>query len=103
MITVEVAYALPHEQKIVAVQVEQGCTAYEAVIKSRIAEVFSQIDPDNDPMGVFGKAIRDPKKEVLKAGDRVEIYRPLIADPKEARAKRAAKLKAQKGQDAQAE
>lgn len=101
MITVEVAYALPHEQKVIAVQVEEGSTAYEAVIKSRIAEIFSQIDPENDPMGVFGKAIRDPKTELLKAGDRVEIYRPLIADPKEARARRAAKLKAQKEQEAQ--
>ncbi|KEA64989.1 UPF0125 protein yfjF [Marinobacterium lacunae] len=101
MITVEVAYALPHEQKIIAVQVEEGCTAYEAVIKSRIAEVFSQIDPENDPMGIFGKAIKDPKKEIMKAGDRIEIYRPLIADPKEARAKRAAKLKAQKEKEAQ--
>ncbi|WP_432697413.1 RnfH family protein [Marinobacterium sp. YM272] len=100
MITVEVAYALPHEQKIVAVQVEVGSTAYEAVIKSRIAEQFSQIDPESDPMGVFGKAIRDPKSEVLKAGDRIEIYRPLIADPKEARAKRAAKLKAEKEKEA---
>lgn len=96
MITVEVAYALPHEQKILAVQVEEGSTAYDAVIKSRIAELFTQIDPDSDPMGIFGKAIRDPKSEVLKPGDRIEIYRPLIADPKEARAKRAAKLKAEK-------
>ncbi len=96
MITVEVAYALPHEQKIVAVQVEEGATAYDAVIKSRIAELFSQIDPESDPMGIFGKAIRDPRSQVLKAGDRIEVYRPLIADPKEARAKRAAKLKEQK-------
>ncbi|MBS98725.1 MAG: RnfH family protein [Oceanospirillaceae bacterium] len=101
MITVEVAFALPHEQKIIAVQVEEGSTAYDAVIKSRIAEQFPQIDPDNDPMGIFGKSIRKPAEEVLKAGDRVEIYRPLIADPKEARAKRAAKLKAQKEKEAE--
>jgi putative ubiquitin-RnfH superfamily antitoxin RatB of RatAB toxin-antitoxin module len=103
MITVEVAYALPHEQKIVALQVEEGCTVYEAVIKSRIAEMFSQIDVENDPMGIFGKAVRDPKTTVLNAGDRVEIYRPLIADPKEARAKRAAKMKAQKEKEKSAE
>lgn len=103
MITVEVAYALPHEQKIIALQVEEGTTAWEAVVKSGIAGIFPQIDVDNDPMGIFGKALRDPKKEVLKAGDRVEIYRPLIADPKEARAKRAAKMKAQKEQANQAE
>lgn len=103
MITVEVAYALPHEQKIIALQVEEGTTAWEAVVKSGITGIFPQIDVDNAPMGIFGKALRDPKKEVLKAGDRVEIYRPLIADPKEARAKRAAKMKAQKEQAKQAE
>ena len=47
-------------------------------------------------MGVFGKAVRNPRDQVLKAGQRVEIYRPLIADPKEARARRAAKMKAKK-------
>lgn len=98
MITVEVAYALPSEQKIIALQVEEGSTAFEAVAKSRIAEIFPQIDIKNDPMGIFGKAIKDPKTEVLNAGDRIEIYRPLIADPKEARAKRAAKAKAAKDQ-----
>lgn len=96
MITVEIAYALPSEQKIIALQVEEGSTAFEAVAKSRIAEIFPQIDINSDPMGIFGKAIKDPKTQVLNAGDRIEIYRPLIADPKEARAKRAAKAKAAK-------
>jgi len=96
MIEVEVAYALPHEQKIIALQVAEDCSVYEAVIQSRIAEVFPQIDVENDPMGIFGKAIRNPKDTVIKPGQRVEIYRPLIADPKAARAKRAEKAKAQK-------
>lgn len=96
MITVEIAYALPSEQKIIALQVEEGSTAFEAVAKSRIAEIFPQIDINSDPMGIFGKAIKDPKTQVLNAGDRIEIYRPLVADPKEARAKRAAKAKAAK-------
>jgi len=99
LITVEVAYALPSEQKIIALQVEEGSTAFEAVAKSRIAEIFPQININSDPMGIFGKAIKDPKTQVLSAGDRIEIYRPLIADPKEARAKRAAKAKAAKAQD----
>jgi len=98
VITVEIAYALPSEQKIIALQVEEGSTAFEAVAKSRIAEIFPQIDINSDPMGIFGKAIKDPKTQVLNAGDRIEIYRPLIADPKEARAKRAAKAKAAKEQ-----
>jgi len=96
MIEVEVAYALPHEQKIIALQVAEDCSVYEAVIQSRIAEVFPQIDVENDPMGIFGKAIRNPKDTVIKPGQRVEIYRPLIADPKAARAKRAEKAKAQR-------
>ncbi|WP_286236671.1 RnfH family protein [Neptuniibacter halophilus] len=97
---VEVAYALPTEQKIISLNVAEECTAYEAVIKSGIAEMFPQIDPENDPMGIFAKAIKDPKTTVLKEGQRVEIYRPLIADPKEARAKRAAKMKAKKEAEA---
>ncbi len=98
MINVEVAYALPDEQRIVALKVEPDCTVHEAVIRSKIVEYFPQIDPDNDPMGIFGKAVRDPHKEVMQEGQRVEIYRPLIIDPKTARSNRAAKLKAQKQQ-----
>ena len=93
---VEVAYALPTEQKIITVTVPDECTVYDAVIKSGIAELFPQIDPENDPMGIFAKAVKNPKEALLKEGQRVEIYRPLIADPKEARAKRAAKMKAKK-------
>ncbi|GGO78501.1 UPF0125 protein [Marinobacterium nitratireducens] len=96
MITVEVAYALPHEQKIISLHVEDDCTAHEAVVRSGIVELFPEIDPSNAPMGIFGKAIANPRTQVLKDGQRVEIYRPLIADPKEARAKRAAKMKAKK-------
>ena len=96
MIRVEVAYALPHEQKIIALQVEEDCSAYDAVIRSGIVEAYPEINPETIPMGIFGKSIRDPKGTVLKEGQRVELYRPLIADPKEARAKRAAKMKAQK-------
>lgn len=99
MISVEVVYALPHEQKIIALQVDEECTAHQAVIRSGIAELFHDIDPDTVPMGIFGKAIKDPKATVLKDGDRVEIYRPLIADPKEVRARRAAKMKASKTAD----
>lgn len=96
MIDVEVAYALPHEQKIIALHVAEDCSVYDAVIQSRIAEIFPQIDVENDPMGIFGKAIRNPKDTTIKQGQRVEIYRPLIADPKDARAKRAAKAKAER-------
>ena len=96
LITVEVAYALPHKQAIIAVKLNEGATVYEAVLQSRICQKFEQIDAENDRMGLFGKAIRDPKKEVLKAGDRVEIYRPLLIDPKASRLQRAEKAKQEK-------
>jgi putative ubiquitin-RnfH superfamily antitoxin RatB of RatAB toxin-antitoxin module len=100
LINVEVTYALPTQQRIVALQVEPGTTVYDAVKSSGIEKIFPQINCESDPMGIYGKAIRDPKTTVLKEGQRVEIYRPLIADPKEARAKRAAKMKAQKEAEA---
>ena len=93
MIIVEVAYALPHEQKIIALQVDEECSAYDAVIRSGIVEIYPEIDPETIPMGIFGKSIRDPKSHTMKECQRVELYRPLIADPKEARARRAAKAK----------
>ncbi|MBA4503385.1 RnfH family protein [Marinobacterium sp. 3-1745] len=98
---VEVAYALPHEQKIIALQVDDECTARQAVVRSGIVELFPEIDPETTPMGIFGKAIKDPGTRVLIEGERVEIYRPLIADPKEVRARRAAKMKAQKAAEAE--
>lgn len=90
---VEVAFALPDNQRILSVEVPDQTSAYDAVIASGIVKIYPQIDPDNDPMGVFGKAIPNPKTHMLRDGHRVEIYRPLIADPKASRAKRAQKAK----------
>lgn len=98
LITVEVAFALPGKQAIIPLKVNEGASAYEAVIRSGICEQFPQIDPEKDNMGIFGKAIRDPKTHTLKAGERVEIYRPLLVDPKVSRAKRAEKAKLEKTQ-----
>lgn len=97
-ITVEVAYALPKKQKIASLKVAVGCTAREAVVLSRINEDFPEIDVNSADVGIFGNALGSrglpPAEEyVLKAGDRVEIYRPLIADPKEVRRNRAAEAK----------
>lgn len=96
LITVEVAYALPHKQKIIALLVEPGTTALEAVKRSRITDFFPDIDLATAKMGIFGqslgtKGMESADKQVLHQGDRVEIYRPLTADPKEARRKRAEK------------
>ncbi len=91
LIPVEVAYALPERQKIYRLEVEPGTTAYHAVEISGVLEDFPEIDLATAKMGIFGQALKGPKEHELKAMDRVEIYRPLIADPKEARRKRAAK------------
>lgn len=102
MITVEVAYATPARQLIVPLVVPEGTTAYEAVQRSNIAAEFSEIDIDKDPMGIFsrpldGKGRPKPAEYQLCAGDRVEIYRPLLIDPKAARLDRAKIAKPAKG------
>ena len=94
-IRVEVAYALPEKQKIVALDVAPGCTAREAVRLSNIVQRFPEIDVENCSVGIFGHALgargmKSAEEYVMQPGDRVEIYRPLIADPKEVRKKRAA-------------
>ena len=96
LITVEVAYALPHKQKILSLLVAPGTTALQAVERSGIEKHFPDIEIANAKMGIFGqslgtKGLDTAASHVLHEGDRVEIYRPLISDPKDARRKRAAK------------
>ncbi len=96
LITVEVAYALPHKQKIIELLVEPGTTALQAVERSGIEKHFPDIDISSAKMGIFGqslgtKGMDSAADHVLHAGDRVEIYRPLTSDPKDARRKRAEK------------
>ena len=88
---IEVAYATPEKQLIVEIDVNQGCTLKEAALLSGLEREFAGLDIANSPMGLFGRKVAKPELEVLKAGDRVEIYRPLIIDPKQARLNRAAK------------
>ena len=89
---IEVAYALPEEQVLIALDVDQGTTAEQAVKLSGVLEKFTDIDLTKNKLGIFGKAIK--ADQVLRDKDRVEIYRPLIADPKESRRKRAEKKEA---------
>ena len=96
LIRVEVAYALPHKQKIIALLVEPGTTALAAVQRSKITDHFPDLDIGSAKMGIFGqslgtKGLDSADKHILHAGDRVEIYRPLANDPKDARRKRAEK------------
>ncbi len=99
LIIVEVAYALPNRQQLTELKVPYGTTAFEAVEQSGIVEQFPEIDLESAKMGIFGQALgtkglKSPKEHVLEPKDRVEIYRPLIVDPKEVRKRRAAKAKA---------
>ena len=91
MMHVEVAYARPDKQEIVPVDVPEGTTALEAVKLSGITALFPEVDPDSNDMGIFGKVVKDPAAHELRDGDRVELYRPLKIDPKQARLNRAKK------------
>lgn len=93
-IEVEVAYALPTEQVILKVDVAPGASVENAIEESGILDRFHDIDLKVNKVGKFGKLCK--LKETLRAGDRVEIYRPLIADPKEVRRQRAAQGKVMK-------
>jgi len=91
VIDVEVVYAAIDRQVLLSVTVPAGTTVRAALLKSGICEAFSELDLANCPVGIFGKVIADPDKRPVQAGDRIEIYRPLLADPKEVRRLRAAK------------
>ncbi len=93
-INVEVAYALPEKQRIMKVNVDAGTTIGAAIVQSGIMVEFPELDVEFSKVGIFGKLAT--MQTVLQDGDRVEIYRPLIADPKEVRRKRAAEGKVTK-------
>ncbi|PCJ51072.1 MAG: RnfH family protein [Gammaproteobacteria bacterium] len=94
MIDVEIAYAQPDKQTLLILQVDKDCTAIEAVRLSGIVDEYPEINLQVAKLGIFSKACDNDYK--LKAGDRVEIYRPLLADPKEIRKRRAAEMAAAK-------
>ena len=87
LITVEVAYALPNNQLIIPLQVAPETTAEQAITASGILQKFPEIDLSVNKVGLFGKLSK--LETPLRHLDRVEIYRPLIADPKEVRKQRA--------------
>ena len=82
-IEVEVVYAEPERQRLVALTVPAGTTALEAAKLAQMERYFDGVDVDSSTLGVFGTRVKPD--QVLDAGDRVEIYRPLRADPKEVR------------------
>lgn len=87
LMKVEVAYALPDEQVILVIEVPQNTTIEAAIHQSGILEQYPDIDLSTNKVGIFSKlsSLTTP----LRAGDRVEIYRPLKIDPKEIRRQRA--------------
>jgi len=91
MIQVEVAYATPDKQKIIPVRIAKGATVHDCIVRSNITQHFAEIDLDQQKVGIWSKATKLDAQP--RDGDRIEIYRPLIADPKEVRRRRAEQAK----------
>jgi putative ubiquitin-RnfH superfamily antitoxin RatB of RatAB toxin-antitoxin module len=92
MFDVEICYALPEQQILLAVTVATGTTVREAIERSCIIERCPEIDLSTQAVGIFGKI--QALDTAVSAGDRIEIYRPLIVDPKLARQRRVSKARA---------
>ena len=88
MISVEVAYGIPERQAVLRVELPAGSTVAEAIERSGMRAQFPGLVVDPAVVGIFSRKVS--MEQVLREGDRVEIYRPLIADPKEVRRQRAA-------------
>lgn len=86
-IAVEVAYALPEKQYLQQVMVEEGTTIEQAIVASGLLELRTDIDLAKNKVGIYSRPAK--LHDVVGDGDRIEIYRPLIADPKELRRQRA--------------
>ena len=90
-ITVEVVYGVPHKQKILTLLLTAGITVDQAVIESGIIDLFPEIDLTVNKVGVWNRAVK--LTDTVNDLDRIEVYRPLIADPKDVRKRRAEKAK----------
>jgi putative ubiquitin-RnfH superfamily antitoxin RatB of RatAB toxin-antitoxin module len=91
MIHVEVAYALPEEQFLAEIEVDDTATAMDAIRQSGVFEKYPDLQQQNPDIGIFSRKVSPDTG--LNDGDRIEIYRPLVVDPKEARRLRAAAKK----------
>nr|WP_314565725.1 RnfH family protein [uncultured Pseudomonas sp.] len=99
MVEIEVVYAAVDRQVLLVVMVPAGTSVRSAVQTSGIAVHFPELDLADCPLGIFGKLVADAQVRAVQAGDRIEIYRPLLADPKEVRRLRAAKAALAKQQN----
>jgi len=86
-IAVSVVYALPDRATEIELRLPSGATVADALQRSGLARLHPEVDPLHCPVGIFGRRVQ--RYRVLADGDRVEVYRPLVADPKEARRRRA--------------
>ncbi|MDD2057277.1 RnfH family protein [Pseudomonas sp. GD03860] len=92
MLQVEVAYATAEQQWLLTVEVPKGTSLREAVRLSGIAAQVPGLDVEACPLGIFGKVVSDAAQQSVTEGDRIELYRPLLIDPKEVRKQRADKV-----------
>lgn len=91
-VQVEVVYATAERQWLLVLDVIPGTTLREAVRLSGIAGQVPGLDVEACPLGIFGKVVNDAEQQAVSEGDRIELYRPLLVDPKEVRKQRAAKV-----------
>lgn len=84
---IQVCYALPGEASLLAIEIDEGSTLQQAIEASGVLDRHPEIDLSTVKIGVFGKLRQ--LSDRARAGDRIEIYRPLLADPKESRRRRA--------------
>lgn len=91
LISIEVVYGTPAKQKIISLSVKKNTDVETAIVQSGIVDVFPEIDLKTCKVGVWNRTCKLDNQ--LAEGDRIEIYRPLIADPKEVRKRRAEKAK----------
>lgn len=89
LIRIEVAYALPDRQRLITLNVDADCTLLQAVERSGLLREFPEIDLRQCKLGVWGRVVAAPAEARLHDGDRIEIYRPLLIDPKAVRQARA--------------
>jgi putative ubiquitin-RnfH superfamily antitoxin RatB of RatAB toxin-antitoxin module len=91
LMEVEVVYATPADQRAIRLKVSEGIRLDELLGLPQVQAQWPGLDLAGMPVGIFGKVVAEPRLHVMQAGERVEIYRPLLADPKEVRRLRAAK------------
>lgn len=91
MIHVEVVYALPDEQRVLTQTIDKSLTVEQIIVQSGVLEMYPEIDLSSNKVGVFSRNVK--LDATVQDNDRIEIYRPLLADPKEIRRKRAEQAK----------